>query len=318
MARIIYHCYGGSHSSVTAAGIHLGLLPRERTARADELLKVPHFDRRESITHGHFRFIGRDRSGNEIFVLGKRRAGRDLSVHLYRVAKIFGCENRICLVDTTKPINLLMIVGGFLSRGLRAASLGRPLVLLGTRLAYSYLLRLVEKVQEDIREGQATAVNGEEVSLPQRRALFYICPEKDPLAVLTAMLHLQPGLPEDVLLDRFFLLKSQFTGKLGEVYFVGKTAGYDVYLLGAGREPQILSRIMREMRNLIEIPQNYLMIAESSGTPVFLRLTSRLFLLPGMFRMLRLLTRAILSLSLDYCLRESLRIKLAIKEGILD
>jgi hypothetical protein len=28
--KIIYHCYGGTHSSVIAAAIHLGLLPEDR------------------------------------------------------------------------------------------------------------------------------------------------------------------------------------------------------------------------------------------------------------------------------------------------
>ena len=59
MAKIVFHCYGGSHSSVTAAGIYLGMLPGERTASAAELLGVPHYDRYEAVIHGRFRFIGR-------------------------------------------------------------------------------------------------------------------------------------------------------------------------------------------------------------------------------------------------------------------
>ncbi|HPZ72110.1 MAG TPA: DUF3189 family protein, partial [Peptococcaceae bacterium] len=32
--KIIYNCYGGAHSSVTAAALHLGLLPEARPATA--------------------------------------------------------------------------------------------------------------------------------------------------------------------------------------------------------------------------------------------------------------------------------------------
>jgi len=42
--KVIYHCYGGAHSSVTAANIHLGLLPRERTPGYRELISQKLFD----------------------------------------------------------------------------------------------------------------------------------------------------------------------------------------------------------------------------------------------------------------------------------
>jgi hypothetical protein len=39
--KIIYCCYGGSHSSVTAAAIHLDMLPLTRKPTSAELLSIP-------------------------------------------------------------------------------------------------------------------------------------------------------------------------------------------------------------------------------------------------------------------------------------
>ncbi|MGB9791276.1 MAG: DUF3189 family protein, partial [Thermacetogeniaceae bacterium] len=124
--KVIYHCYGGSHSSVTAAGIHLGLLPRERVASAEELLKLPHFDAAEKIVHGHFRYMGKSGSEIEVYALGKKTLGSGVSVLLEKLARIAGCQ--VYAVDTTGLVNPLMIVGGVLSRRLRLVAIGRPLV----------------------------------------------------------------------------------------------------------------------------------------------------------------------------------------------
>jgi xylulokinase len=41
--KIIYHCYGGSHSSVLAAAIHTGRLNPERLPTGEELMALPYF-----------------------------------------------------------------------------------------------------------------------------------------------------------------------------------------------------------------------------------------------------------------------------------
>ncbi|HEX3010797.1 MAG TPA: DUF3189 family protein, partial [Syntrophomonadaceae bacterium] len=38
--KIIYHCFGGSHSSVTAAAIHLGLIEKHRPPSMEELMSL--------------------------------------------------------------------------------------------------------------------------------------------------------------------------------------------------------------------------------------------------------------------------------------
>jgi len=315
MAKIVYHCYGGSHSSVTAAGIHLGFLPRERTARAEELLQVPHFDRYEVITHGHYRFIGRDQDGNEIFVLGKRTAGPNVSVLLRKITKLFGQEGKIYPVDTTEPINPLMVVGGFLSRGLNLVAIGRPLVLLGTRFAYPFLRCLVENVEKGLSELSIACEDN--LVCSERRALFYICPENDPLPLVVAALHLEPGLAEDDLLNIF--LNPGFSGSIGDIYFIGKADNYELYLLGAGRESGITAHILRELRTLIGISGVSLVVAEvnntlSRGYKAIVKLIVSL----GRVKIFRNCAKAVLAGLLDYCRQERYRIRLCLKEGILD
>ncbi|MGB4505041.1 MAG: DUF3189 family protein [Syntrophaceticus sp.] len=266
MAKIVYHCYGGSHSSVTAAGIHLGILPQERTATAAELLRVPHYDYHGSVTHGRFRFIGRDIYGNEVFVLGKRTAGPDVTILLYRIAELVGCGDEICPVDTTFPINPLMVIGGFLSRRLNLVSLGRPIVLYGTQIAYPYLVKIAGDVLQAIREEPVP--DRCSLLLPEHLFLFYICPENDLLPLLLAGLHLDPDMGDMELLD--WATGFEFSGKIGTLKYLGKADNYELYLVGAGREPEIIAKILRETRTLIGIPQVSLCVVQSQLSPSFL------------------------------------------------
>lgn len=73
--KIIYNCYGGAHSSVTAAALHLGLLPEARPATAKELLSLPYYDAQVGKDHGRIRFMGFDEWGNEVYVVGKKNLG---------------------------------------------------------------------------------------------------------------------------------------------------------------------------------------------------------------------------------------------------
>lgn len=315
MAKVVYHCYGGSHSSVTAAGIHLRLLPRGRIAYAEELLQVPHFDRYEVITHGQYRFIGHDQDGNEIFVLGKRTAGPNITVLLHKVAELFGCEKKICPVDTTEPINPLMVVGGFFSRGLNLVAVGRPLVLLGTRFAYPFLVCLVENVQQNLE--RLAGLDEDDSIFSERRALFYICPENDPLPYLVAALHLEPGLTEEELLDVF--LNPRFSGSMGRVHFLGKADGHELYLLGAGREPEITARILRELRALLGVSCVSLVVAEVKNMlPSTYKIIIKLIVFLGQVKIFRNCAKGVLAGLLGYCRRERYRIRLYLKEGILD
>ena len=43
--KIIYSCYGGTHSSPIAAAIHLGRLPDDRIPSPEELMKTDYYDK---------------------------------------------------------------------------------------------------------------------------------------------------------------------------------------------------------------------------------------------------------------------------------
>lgn len=313
MAKIIYHCYGGSHSSVTAAGIHLGLLPRGRIASSSELLKVPHFDRYEAVTHGRFRFIGRDRYGNEVFVLGKRTAGPDVNIMLKKIAQLFACKGEICPIDTTFPINPLMVIGGFLSRGLHMVSLGRPIVIYGTQIAYPFLVdiacNVVKSFQGDLIPKRCPSIKKE------RRLVLYVCPENDLLTMLLAGRHLYPDLGERGLLN--WVTDLSFSGKIGSLLYLGEADGYELYLVGAGREPNIVAKVLKEMRSLLEIPQVSLFIVQSQISPSLLLLSiskSRKYINEGLSQ----LGKVLLKKYMKKITHISYNIKLSIFEGILD
>lgn len=144
---IIYHCFGGSHSSVLAAALHLRLIDKCRIPTTDELMAIPYFDKTCDEDFGSIRFMGIDDSGHEVYVLGKKSMGGRYSKILRGVASILGKEDQVLPVDCTNRINLFMKIGGFSSRRMGLISPGRPIVLKGTRNAFLDMVNLVETVR---------------------------------------------------------------------------------------------------------------------------------------------------------------------------
>lgn len=146
--KIVYSCYGGAHSSQAAAAIHLGQLPVDRVPEARELLAVDRFDRVGDDQHGIVQFAGVDDEGNEVYILG-RGPGFKVVERAFRSGfRVGGGDpDQLLFVNALVTVNLLMRVGGFLSRRLGWVFLGRPLVVYGTRRAYPDLVRLVENTR---------------------------------------------------------------------------------------------------------------------------------------------------------------------------
>ncbi|MGI5921399.1 MAG: DUF3189 family protein [Syntrophomonadaceae bacterium] len=142
--KIIYHCFGGSHSSVTAAALHLGLLEKHRPPTQDELMSLPYYDKTSNNDFGRIHFMGVDEYGNEVYVLGKKSLGDRFSHILTGVAEILGEANQIIVVNTMDRVNLSMKLGGFTSRRMGISFLGRPVVVRGTKNAFFDLVNLVE------------------------------------------------------------------------------------------------------------------------------------------------------------------------------
>ena len=142
--KIIYHCYGGSHSSVMAAALHLGLLPKDRIPNETNLMAIPYFDKTTNADFGSIRLMGKDEYNNEVYVLGKKNGGDRYSNLLRGIAQILGEEEQLLAVNCMNRVNMFMKLGGFSSRKMGLVSVGRPVVVHGSRKAFLELVNLVE------------------------------------------------------------------------------------------------------------------------------------------------------------------------------
>ncbi|PKM80080.1 MAG: hypothetical protein CVU89_15065 [Firmicutes bacterium HGW-Firmicutes-14] len=146
--KIIYHCYGGAHSSVTAAAVHLGWLPTDRIPETGELKKIPYFDRPVSKDHGRIRFMGTDEFGNDIYCIGRRNAFREFENMTRGLMEIYGVpEDHIYLVNVMPYVNWKMVLGGFTSRRLRITPVGRAVIISGVKYSYWYIVSMVNRVK---------------------------------------------------------------------------------------------------------------------------------------------------------------------------
>lgn len=142
--KIIYHCFGGSHSSILAAALHLGLIEKNRLPSMDEMLALPYFDKTSKKDFGSIRFMGIDEYKNEVYVLGKKNVGRRHENMLKGVAELLGKKDEVIFVDCMPRVNLGMKLGGFTSRRMGWVSLGRPVLGRSARKAFLDLVNLVE------------------------------------------------------------------------------------------------------------------------------------------------------------------------------
>ena len=142
--KIVYHCFGGSHSSVSAAALHLGLLDRGRIPTEEELMRVPYYDKTTDADFGSIRYMGTDEAGNDIYVFGKKTFNNRYSALLMGIARILGEQQQLVMIDCMNRVNWSMKIGGFTSRRLGLTFVGRPIVSWGTRQAFAQLVNLVE------------------------------------------------------------------------------------------------------------------------------------------------------------------------------
>ncbi|MGE5552620.1 MAG: DUF3189 family protein [Betaproteobacteria bacterium] len=146
--KVVYHCYGSAHSSVTAAAIHLGLLPRDRYPTRAELLAVPRFDRTLTRELGTPFFLGRDGAGRDVYALGRGPAARLVVNCLESLVEITGASPvEVVLINALPTASLITTIGGTLSRSLGLIWPGRPLALWGVRRCYPRFVRLVEQTE---------------------------------------------------------------------------------------------------------------------------------------------------------------------------
>lgn len=125
------------------------MLPRDRVPTTEEILRVPYFDRMTAAQRGIALPAGVDKLGRQIFVLGRGKEKQGIEAALRSGWRMAGMDDSSLLfVDTLPCVNILMRVGGFLSRAAGWVTLGRPIVVRGTQMAYRNLCRLVEWVEQ--------------------------------------------------------------------------------------------------------------------------------------------------------------------------
>jgi hypothetical protein len=148
--KIVYHCYGGTHSSVLAAAVHTRRLVPDRVPSPDELLALPLYDKQDGKDYGRIAAYGRDEAGNEIFVLGRRSYVQAPEMVFCGLRSAFKVAEPVKLVDTATTLNWQMKVGGYLSRGLGLKAIGRLIVTWGSHLAYPRVVSLVETIRKEV------------------------------------------------------------------------------------------------------------------------------------------------------------------------
>lgn len=145
---IIYHCYGGAHSSVTAASIHLGFISEEGIPSSEELMALPYYDQPRKDDHGFLRYMGSDQMGNRVYIIGRRRLKKYFPQIIKSFADLLNVpQKELLIIDTVPYVNLLMMLGGYTSRRLGWVKMGRPLVLKGTMMAFPNFVRLVRNTK---------------------------------------------------------------------------------------------------------------------------------------------------------------------------
>jgi len=130
---------------VVTAAIHLGLLNRNVTPTAAELMLVPFYDRQEQQDHGKMRLMGQDNQGNDVYIIGKRSLSgfENLVNNFLTISEV---NDKPLLVNTLSGVNFAMRIGGFLSRRLKLTFIGRPLVIWGTRKAFTNFVKIAHKI----------------------------------------------------------------------------------------------------------------------------------------------------------------------------
>lgn len=143
---VIYHCYGGTHSSVLAAALHTGMISHRRPPEGDRLISLPFLDTQDGGNHGKLYLFGKDEGGNKVYILGRRRDAEALTLILNGAVS---AAPEVLLVNALPCVPLLLKVGGYISRRFKFTSVGRPLVYAGLRRAYPCLRELVYRVKSE-------------------------------------------------------------------------------------------------------------------------------------------------------------------------
>jgi len=142
---VLYHCFGGAHTSVVAGAIHLGLLPERPSWR--QVAAFPLFDRTATRDRGWPLYLGTDDRGRRVYAMGRGRDTRGTALVLEGLLRALQLDGRVTHHDTLACAGPLTKLGGYLSRRLGLVRPGRTLAALGVTRDIPRLLRVVEEAR---------------------------------------------------------------------------------------------------------------------------------------------------------------------------
>ncbi|WP_350342460.1 DUF3189 family protein [Proteinivorax tanatarense] len=145
--KIFYYCYGGAHSSVVAAALHLKIISPPLTK--EKILKLPYFDLTIPENRGIPIKLGEDKKGNKIYFvgLGKNKklivkfAENFLAAHKIR-------DDNYILIDCLVNISFYVKLGGFISKVLNFKTLGTSITATGIINSEEELIKAVDAAKQ--------------------------------------------------------------------------------------------------------------------------------------------------------------------------
>lgn len=240
--RLVYHCYGGTHSSLVAGAIHVGMLPVNRLPTEKELLRLPYFDKLGRQDAGRLLFLGSDSSGNRVYCLGRRR-DMNMMDALVNFAEALGIPKGSWKFINVMPlVNLKMKVGGLASRRLGIEPLGRKMVLAGTLAAYPAIRDLAWETRVRYARGGSTTTDPDG-TCPTRNGceasagcVFYC--SRSGFALALAMAQVAAGrIPPSSFLERYAEAALRERRSPGAAEFQGTDAdGRKVYAVAVSKK----------------------------------------------------------------------------------
>lgn len=151
--RVLYHCFGATHSSVVGAAIHCGILRRGGPVTSLEVATVPGFDRRASSDIGHAFYVGRDERGCEAFAIGFDGARGILTRASLDLLELMGpCPRHVLPADTLSVVSPLVRIGGYLSRRWSVVTIGRRIAAVGIAASARDLQAVVADARLAVRK----------------------------------------------------------------------------------------------------------------------------------------------------------------------
>lgn len=140
--NIVFYDYGGCHTSVVAANLYSGRI-KDQLPSSQEFMALPYFDKTIPQDFGHLHNMGQDQQSNQVYTLGTKSSS--YGYILAALTKLQDTQEHFTFISTMPWVNNVLRVGGFLSRSLNLPALGRPLVLMGIKLAYKPLQLMVQQ-----------------------------------------------------------------------------------------------------------------------------------------------------------------------------